>query len=157
MNDDHLVAIHEAGHAVIAATSGMDVRQVVLHRAGSRQDERGRCELFEFGAERDADMPRYIRYCLAGAAAEKRATGNYSERDRNDVRQAHTLTYVMLNVESDSPRVKAHFDSEQTIVDALMWDDTIWKWVQRVADALVKKRRLTGRDIHELRPAEARR
>jgi hypothetical protein len=159
-NDDYICAIHESAHAVVAAMGGADVKCIVLHQGsvrGARGLERGRCELCDATTERDADMPRFIRYLLAGSAAEKRATGRYSERDRDDVSHAHTLTWAMLDLEPDDARVKAHFNSEQTIVDAWMWDDTIWGWVTRVADALVKKRRLTGRDVHELRPAEARR
>jgi hypothetical protein len=157
VNDEYVTALHEAAHGVVGQMSGMDVRRIVLHRAGAAQDEAGRCELFDLAAERDADMPRFIRYCLAGSAAEKRHAGKYSERDVNDVKQAHTLTWAMLNAEPDSPRVKAHFDSEQAIVDAWMWDENVWRWVTSVADTLVKKRFLTGRDIYELRPAEARR
>jgi hypothetical protein len=159
-NDDYLVALHESAHAVIAGMAGVDVKSVVLHRGsqrGEREWERGRVELFDATAERDADAPRYIRFLLAGAAAEKRHTGSYSERDRDDVSHARTLTWAMLNAEPDSPRVKAHFDSEQAIVNAWMWDDTIWQWVTRVADALVRRRHLTGRDVHELRPPQARR
>jgi hypothetical protein len=154
---EYLTALHESAHGVIAQMSGMAVKCIVLHRSGAREDEAGRCELFATSAERDADIPRYLRYCLAGAAAERRHVGKYSERDRDDVSHAYTLTCAMLNVEPDSPRAKTHFNSEQAIVDAWMWDENVWRWVTSVANALVKKRRLTGRDIHELRPAEARR
>ena len=160
-NDDYLVAVHEAGHAVVAVMSGIAVKAVLLHR-GSKQGEcgpeRGRCELFDASAERDADASQFLKYILAGAAAEKRATGKYSERDGYDVDHAVTLARAMLDDWTpDSQRVRAVVQAAQTVTNVCMLDDTIWRWVNRVAKALVTFRRLSGRQVYELRPREARR
>ena len=156
-NVDHIAAIHEAGHAVIAMMSGMDVKHIVVHHIGARQDEAGHIELVDCSGERDADVPRFLIFNLAGAAAERRATGHYSERDRQDLHDAVNLAAFMLDAEPDSPRVTASIQAAQALANAYMHDAVIWAWVQRVADALVTKRRLTGRAIHELRPREAQR
>lgn len=151
-NDDDLVALHEAAHGVVAQMSGMDVRAITLHRADARQDERGRCELWNYADERDADATRFLIFLLAGASAEKRATGKYTPRDANDRHIASLLASVTLNEAPDSPRVRTMLTNAQLIANARIADETTWGWIQRVAAQLVRRRRLTGRDIHELRP-----
>lgn len=151
--DDDLVALHEAAHGVVAQMSGMDVRAITLHRADARQDERGRCELVDYGAERDADPTRFLIFLLAGASAEKRACGKHTSRDADDRHMAALFaSAAVLNEAPDSPRVRTMLQDVQLIADARIADETTWDWIERVAAQLVRRRRLTGRDVHELRP-----
>lgn len=150
--DDPLVAIHEAGHACLGAMSGMDVRTVILHRPGARQEEAGRVELHDMAAERDADPTRFLIFLLAGAAAEKRACGRYTPRDAHDRHIAALFAAVTLNEEPDSARVRSMLEAVQLVANARIADDATWHWIERVAKQLVRRRRLTGRDVAELRP-----
>ena len=154
--EEYIVSVHESGHAVAAAVAGMEIREVVLHRAGSHQDEAGRCELRDIISECDADLSRFLIYVFSGAAAERRAFGHSSVRDAGDREYARKLARLALEeVDPASPRVAELLQNAELIADARMNDRVVWKWVERVADALRKRRRLSHRDIHELRPREA--
>jgi hypothetical protein len=53
---DPIAALHESGHAVVAACAGYGIREVVLHPIGSRPDEAGHCLLqSDWEAELRAD------------------------------------------------------------------------------------------------------
>ena len=90
-------------------------------------------ELFDWAGERDADMPRFLVYLLSGAAAEHRKCGQYSERDRDGLEQAQLLAIAMLNVEPDSPRVRATEQGAQAMANAHMCNDVVWQWIERTA------------------------
>jgi ATP-dependent Zn protease len=148
---DALVAIHESAHAVVACMSGLaDVHQVVIHARGA-QDEAGRVELHGFALARDRDMPGFLVFLLAGAAAEYKQTGHYSERDGDDVQQATLLASAMHECDVSDPRVGAAVRAAQALANAHMRNEATWAWIERVAKALVNKRRLTGRDVQRLR------
>jgi hypothetical protein len=149
--DDVLAAIHEAGHAAMASMFGYSVRCAVLHHVGSNQVEQGHVELRDHIAELDSDHVRYLAYMLAGAAAEKRQTGQYSPRDTHDREHAIIAASAVLQVERDSPRVAAAVRDAQLLANSLMTNDRLWAWVQRTATALIRRRRLTGRQIAALR------
>jgi hypothetical protein len=148
---DYLAALHEAGHATVACMFGFDVKVAVLHAVGASQSEAGRVELRDHVFEIDDDPTRYLTYLLSGAAAEKRQTGSYSKRDASDLAQALTAAAVVLNVDRDSPRAVTAVRDAQALANALMLNNALWEWVQRVAAALIQRRRLTGRQIAELR------
>jgi hypothetical protein len=150
-NDDDLVSLHEAAHAVVGQAAGMDVKELTLHR-GSRLGERGSCSLWNYGAERDRDPVRFLVFLLAGASAEQKACGHYTPRDAGDREQAINFAAAVLEEEPSSPRVRAMVERAQRIADTRLENDVIWEWVQRVAQRLVKRRRLSGRDIFELGP-----
>jgi len=158
-SEEHILSIHEAGHGCYAAMSAMDVRAVVLHQPGSRQDEGGRCELHDMPGEQDNNPARFLTFLLAGGSAEYRAVGRRSARDASDREHATTLcALAILQQEPTSPAVLEMMRTAQALADAAMRNEDLWRWIERVARELVKKRRLTGRDIYELRPAaEARR
>ena len=148
---DPIVALHESAHACIGVMYGFDVKCAVLHAIGARHDEAGRVELHNWNAERDADPNRFLVYVLSGGAAERRATGHYSPRDAADREYATTMCAVYLNQDKTSEAVRKELDLADTLARAMMLNDDLWAWVQRVAKALIRKRRLTGRQIHELR------
>ena len=150
---DYITAVHEAGHALVGACYGYDVKCAVVHVTNSRQDEGGRVELHDWNGERDANPNRFLVYVLAGAAAERHATGHYSSRDAADREYAATLCAVYLNADITSDAVRKEMDIADTLARAMMHDDDLWRWIERVSKALTKRRRLTGRDIHELREA----
>jgi ATP-dependent Zn protease len=150
MTDEHLTALHESAHAVIAVMTGMDVSCVVLHAAGSSQTEAGRCELHDWAAERDADVERFLAFMLAGRGAEYRAVGRHGERGAGDWKQAVALAAVALKTESESPHVAELLAVAQVHIDAVMADAAVWGWIQRTARALVTRRRLSGRDVQLL-------
>ena len=155
--EEYVVSVHEAGHAVVAAVAGMEIREVVLHRAGSHQNEAGHCELRDVISECDADLSRFLIYVFSGASAERHAFGHSSVRDAGDREYARKVaTLALEDPDPASARVTELLQSAELIADARMNNAVIWKWVERVADALRKRRRLTHRDVHELRPAEAR-
>ena len=54
---------------------------------------------------------------------------------------------AVLQVERDSPRVAQLVSDAQLLANSLMQNDHVWAWVQRVSTALIRRRRLNGRDV----------
>jgi hypothetical protein len=124
----------------------MDIREVVVHERATPSGVGGTCELVDATEERDADPLRYLIYVHAGAAAERRA-GYSLQRDAGDKVQAEMYAEALF----DPSTAKTMLTSAAAQADALMRDEQIWSWVSRTAKALLRRGRLTHRDIHELR------
>jgi hypothetical protein len=151
MTVDHLGALHEAAHATVATMYGFSVKHAVLHPVG--MDPQGYVELRDHLSELDEDAMRYLVFKMSGAAAEHRQCGQYSKRDVQDLEDAVTAAAVVLEQARDSPRVAQLVRDAQLLANSLMLNDDLWRWTRRVAAALIQHRRLTGRQIAELREA----
>ena len=153
MSIDPIAAIHEGGHAVVAACAGYDIREVVLHPIGSRPDEAGHCLLqSDWEAELRADPIGFLVYLFSGGSAEKRGCGSTSARGAQDVETAAFIAAEIIHdgADANSARVQGTLRAAAAIADSRMAIPGTWRAVQRVADALRRRRRLTGRDVQLL-------
>jgi cell division protease FtsH len=99
--DQRTVAVHEAGHAVVAALLGLEVTSVSI-----RHHRRGRTEtsLDEDHQPRfrtDSVIRAEITVCLAGLAAERRILGEGTDGNADDVARASLLAASRLAAELD--------------------------------------------------------
>ena len=155
MTSDRVAAIHEAAHATAALMAGLDVRQIRLHRGSytGPDGQRGYCELAEGAEEYQTNPSGYMEFYLAGFAADSRlGVPHAAERARGDFQQARRLAITALKVRPDDPRIQSHITSVAVLLAARMSDPALWGWIERVAAALIKQRRLSGREIQELHP-----
>ncbi|MEX1172800.1 MAG: hypothetical protein WEG56_09335 [Chloroflexota bacterium] len=95
--DQRTIAVHEAGHTVVAALLGLSLAAVSI-----KSHSGGRLEL---GIDAD-DQPRFrpdsmlrnlITASLAGLAAEQRILGEGSETSQSDIAQATQIAQTRLN------------------------------------------------------------
>jgi len=115
-----ICAYHEAGHAVSAVVSGMDLRAVVVH-AHSDHGIGGYCELRDHDDERDTDAFRFVVYCYSASAAERRAGFTPSPfRAGGDIEQAETMAEAIFG----EAAAKTMLASARVQADALMRDPT---------------------------------
>jgi hypothetical protein len=143
--------LHEAAHAVIACCAGFDIREVVLHPTETRAAEGGRCVLWDQTAEFYRDPFGFLVYACSGSSAEQRLYGHTSARNARDVEIATAAAVVIHDgADANSARVQGALRAAAAIADARMQTGAIWESVQRVADALRRRRRLTGRDVQLL-------
>jgi hypothetical protein len=89
---------------------------------------------------------------LAGAAAERRQTGHTSPRDEADREEAWTMCSVYLK-DATPETIRTEMAAAEAIALAAMHNEDLWAWIQRTANALARRRRLSGRDVAELREA----
>jgi len=148
-------AYHEAGHATMASLYAFSVKHVVVREPGSRHDTAGACEVDDHLSEMDDRPFRYLVYLAAGMAAEQRGTGRLiPDGDRVDRAQASALASVMFDCEPTDPRVSETVARAARVARALIAAN--WTWTKNIADALVRRRRLTGADVHALHPRGVR-
>jgi hypothetical protein len=132
----------------------MTVRQVRVHEPFSHPEHAGMCHVHDHVAEIDERPFAYLVYLLAGAAADWKVSGRNNSGDAEDRKQAMIVASISLEVERECPRVIERVQTAELVARALVQDDTNWKWIERVARVLMKKRTLSGREIFNLKPKE---
>jgi hypothetical protein len=145
--DRQAAAIHEAGHACACVISGMDLEEVIVVRQATRDGIGGYCAVADRDAERDADGRRWLTYLAAGASSERKA-GYSLVRDTGDRAQSQILAEALYG----PGRATTFLASAKIEADALMDNPDVWRWVERTARALVRRGRLSHRDVFELGP-----
>jgi ATP-dependent Zn protease len=141
-------AYHEAGHAVIAVAEHILVKHVTIRPGGDAWGHISRRNLIENDEDRlQRYLPREIRVMLAGLAAEWRFTG------RNNFRGASAdfNAAVDLAIRVYRPKTAGHYLKFMT---SLMKDvvsvPANWCRITAVAEALLERETLTGREVREL-------
>jgi hypothetical protein len=143
-------AFHESGHAVAAVRHGLPLESVDVVYTPDR-----------FGAAdyKHEHAPLEVRaLCLlAAGAAERRYTGSRRAHDAGDV---HALRVLFQGSALDPDRPYAERPSgadaeRQRIVDAWYgkaeaFVEREWMWIERVAQALQRRERLTGDEVNKL-------
>jgi hypothetical protein len=90
-------------------------------------------------------------YACSGSSAEQRLCGHTSARNARDVEIATAAAVVFHDgADAHSAKVRGTLCAAQAIADSRMLMPGTWRAVQRVADALRRRRRLTGRDVQLL-------
>jgi hypothetical protein len=127
---------------------GWGLKECVLHRVGARRDEQGHVALHHRLEEIAEDPLGYATYLLIAAAAERRKTGAVSARCSADYELARHVCTITVR---DPALIDRTMASVEAIAYATVQDERFWRWVEKVSRALVRRRRLTGRDVAELR------
>ena len=120
---------------------------------GARADEAGHCLLGDdWEAELRADPFPFLVQLLSGISAEKRAYGAASARGAQDVETAEAIASEVIHGGADvqSAKVQATLRAAMVIADSRMQIPDTWRAVQRVAAALRRRHRLSGRDVQLL-------
>lgn len=164
---DHIVRVHEAGHAIAALAverHGWTLKRVEARASGTSP------EGLEMGGHVLAFQPpwtpsredrlREITCALAGRAAEERVLGRVTAGARDDLRTATRIAASMVRQEglgstlthiaSDSPATEAHLSAvEALLAEAYAMSLTLvagWR-VPALAEILVERRSLTGDEV----------
>lgn len=138
-----IVAIHEAAHGVIALARNIPITVVTITPTG---DSAGHAlPAVTLGSIEVVD---WLVYLAAGGAAERRMTGKAATLDAHDRWVASLYGAAKTNADPDSAAVAAYLDRFAALADA----DVIanWKWIERTATALDRRRTLDGGAIADL-------
>lgn len=150
--DEWRVAIHEAGHAIVAIERHIAVQWATIVPTDSML---GHVQHSHLGNEDDADVALLI---LAGAAAEEKATGRPHEWCAREFALARTLVRCELRdikrrgslcLHSDEERVQWHYAKAAALVAEH------WTWITRTAKALIIYRTLYLPQIVYLRYSDS--
>ena len=137
------VAIHEAGHSVIAASLGLPLGRVSIIPAGPT---RGAAFLARhFGAFEPPDLLLMI---LSGPAAEAKYAGVPSQYDAGDRAVAREMAALMADADPDSPATAAILRRYEARACAIV--TVHWAKIEKLAAALVRKHELSSAEVHEL-------
>jgi hypothetical protein len=136
MRNDKVIAYHEAAHAVISLLQHIPVTFASIEPG---RDHEGQTRLaVTLGA---CEPTAWLLASAAGAAAERRIAGTavHALGDRIADRQ---LVTALLGGEPSDRRINVRLRQIDALADAAV--SAHWDWIERVAHALIKKRRLRG-------------
>ena len=135
---DQLTAIHESGHAIAAYRLGVEVFEVTLRPRG-RLMARTSVARARWHA-RNASAPilreaieKDFKISLAGPIAESRVSGVVDE------------VAATADVANFPPQTLIHLCRETEVLVSEKW-----RAIERVAEALIEKRALTGQELNHL-------
>lgn len=140
MLTERVIALHEAAHAVADIVKGVPILRVTLEptptslahvRPAVRADS--------------IEMSDWVFSLAAGAAAERKATGQAALGDENDLSQARLLIAAIAGTDVDAPQVTERLRTYGILADAFVALN--WKWIERTADRLQRRRSLTGAEV----------
>jgi hypothetical protein len=135
---DEATAVHEAGHAVISTLWGIPVQKVTIV---PREDDVGHVE-FEPGAT--CGLVADLVATLAGPAASARIGARRG--DRSDRAIAAQLADGLTGADEADELLKLVQDGVRDLVD----DPETWAQIEAVAQALLERRMLSGREVLEI-------
>ena len=140
---DVVLAHHEAAHGVIAIVCGIAVSRVSIVRS---RDTLG----YMRPAQRitEIGMDSVAITWLSGPAAEKRLTGAAGPGCAEDFTVARAFVAAMLRGTPTPARVDEHLARFAALAEARVC--LHWDWITRVAEALMRRRGLTGSEIADL-------
>lgn len=134
---EQTIAVHESAHAVVSIVLGIPVRMATMNiqavtgsvTSAVRWDEE--------------ELDAAIVSTLAGAAAERELTGAvaFAARDYADTRK---LLSACLATDDEEAITKCLVRCEQ-LADVHVRGN--WKWIERVAAALIRHRTLRGDQV----------
>jgi len=129
---DRRLAVHESGHTVVALHYGVAIAHVTLTEVKFRDRDQANVELHALAA-----------ITIAGAVAEQKAFGR-AILDADD--QESLALQLDVSARTDTmPFARAHVGA---LAAAILTQH--WSLVLRVADALVRRRRLDATDVFRL-------
>jgi hypothetical protein len=134
-----VVAIHEAGHAVVAATSGCLIERIVINPAAIGDEDGGRCDILPF-----APGPlEQAAYSWGGPAAEMhhdpdKAFHPYPDAWQRDVDLFNERIRGDKALECAARELAARIVTER------------WSTVVAVAEALMVRSVLTAREFYQI-------
>ena len=154
------IAVHESAHAVVALTLAVPVLEIVIGEA-STQDCLGHMRTAVPCGEIPID--KYVTFVLAGEAAERHihpaasldVVHHHSKEDQSIARKLLAIMLTELKLEP----LLIQRPSDETVarelqrleVRAAQLVNLHWLWIRRVADVLLRARRLSGAEIERLR------
>lgn len=150
---DELNAIHEAGHAVMAALTSTLIHTVVSPMPTLDDHDRFGYVLRSLSANEWSE----VLIGLAGPGAEVIHRQNATWTDvfrsagRRDWRRAQRRL-IMMSDQLNEPRRSLIAQAKSEVLQRLRGN---WDWVKAVATALQSERYLTGEQILSLRPVTA--
>jgi hypothetical protein len=152
------IAFHEAGHAVLAWITGRkiervsmisDVQHARLLACPDHEVQAGSVVLAPLPREVDLRDPRYrvlaereAMIALAGELATIRRRGSRKGQSLNRGDLAR-LTYVAAQAEASKEPLESYLD--RLVARTALYLDVYWSYVEKLADALLERRELTGR------------
>ena len=146
------VAIHEAGHAIMAVRWGVAFRFVTIvpdEHEGTRGHVQHyiRSAGFEFDPSANYRSLNYLTLraivCFAGMEAERRIAGRYDWRGaKYDLSTAAELAFGSVGAPKAAEKLLAFW--RQLAKDAVA---AAWPEIQGLAGELMKRQRMTGRDV----------
>jgi hypothetical protein len=172
------VAVHEAGHAVIARVLGIDVRHVdvffpgrsAIHQWGQVVYGSTVCDCLRSDADpatKIGMVEKEIKYTIAGSRAEQKhdpradpfgSSGDYARLRSyaswiidGGPKNTDPYDYAAIDHPAIEPAIDRLVDESAALVDQH------WLAIMRVARALVRRNRLTGAEVDKLILRTARR
>jgi hypothetical protein len=135
------LAFHEAGYFVVVRRHGVDVAGITIEPTGRGSVRMAR----KLGAYEPQDLLVSIR---SVAAAETKFRGRPSSLDSRDREQAQTLAALIARAPLDSREMDDALTRYEAMAAAAVIED--WRQIERVADALTRRGRLSAADLTSL-------
>lgn len=183
-SDDDIrhIAVHEIGHAVVAAALGATVHEVFLNR---ERDPKAEMEIAGAAVVQPRDGRRdfawyadCVAHIMGGMAAEKMVHGNHADGVIADLAEAtNLLTYALSSVGMGQTLGSDGHRDPQSMVQARQFDPLLRRRVEEVlqeqaerargilernrgafaelVEVLILRSRLGGEDVHEALEAYA--
>ncbi|MCH8852570.1 MAG: M50 family metallopeptidase [Planctomycetes bacterium] len=133
-------AHHEAGHAVVALTLGLEVQRIAIAPCCNKKYA-GECT--SVGTD---DFP-HIACCLAGLVAQRRFDVTASDGTAGDkaiIRQILRNRYGRCVAELDEPIVRAAQRKAEEIVEKR------WPEIAALASELIKRFEIKGKEVRQI-------
>jgi ATP-dependent Zn protease len=141
-----MTAYHEAGHAVVAICVGRAIQKVSIIPNKTRL---GACEIKKGRFQPTGDwLEDEVLILLAGVAAEAKFTGRYDWQGADqDMRNVRRLTLSRAGDELRAEKLERRLLAK---TEHLLSDESTWKVVQQIAEALLEKETISGRSAMHL-------
>ena len=156
-NQRMATAYHEAGHAVASWRLGVSLRRrgVTIIPAGDALGSASHHQVVGRDIEWDGSdgnrlkVERYVQICLAGRIAQKKYDPRSVRRyhSRRDDQQAVDMLFRMT---CSTREVEVWLKLLEIRTEGLFSNPDVWCAVQRLAEALIQRGKLSGRDATEV-------
>lgn len=141
-----MTAYHEAGHAVVAICVGRAIQKVSIIPNKTRL---GACEIKKGRFQPTGDwLEDEVLILFAGVAAEAKVTRKYDWQGADqDMRNVRRLTLSRAGDELRAEKLERRLLAK---TEHLLSDESTWKVVQQIAEALLEKETISGRSAMHL-------
>lgn len=150
-------AYHEAGHAVMCWQAKLEIKSITISHddpfAGQVMHHnpfRGAMLGITHPDRARLNVERIVMVCLAGPLAQKKYALADTRDDQGGALDFDTAADVALRFYGSKTTAAAYLKFAEAWVKQKLDDPAIWTAVERLADALVRQRRLSGREAKSI-------
>lgn len=150
-------AYHEAGHAVMCHLLHLRIRSVSIDADELSGGETRHENPFRNGAlPIDASgrgrlrLEKAVMLCFAGPLAQRKMSGGGAHRDYGGAIDRETASTLAMRFFRSAKTAEAYADFAREWVCQKFEEPRVWAAVERLAKALIERRRISGREAEAI-------